>query len=112
MKIYGEVEVQLHAFLTSALDGSEWLTSLPPYFISREYLLDVNWRGPPSRYRFCDEGKPFCLSRDSTPIFRSFSPVTLSLFWLSYSMLRNTDISDSFLMRYRGKAKSSLTEND
>jgi hypothetical protein len=29
MKTYGEVEVRLHVFLTSALDGGEWITSRP-----------------------------------------------------------------------------------
>jgi len=32
MKSYGGVEVQLHSFLTSALDCSEWLTSRPGRF--------------------------------------------------------------------------------
>jgi hypothetical protein len=29
MKIYWEVDIQLHAFLTSALDGHEWSASAP-----------------------------------------------------------------------------------
>jgi hypothetical protein len=33
MKTYGEVEVLLHAFLTSALDGGEWSASRPGRFI-------------------------------------------------------------------------------
>jgi hypothetical protein len=32
MKTHGEVEVQLHAFLTSALDGGEWSASRPGRF--------------------------------------------------------------------------------
>jgi hypothetical protein len=32
IKTYEEVEVKLHAFLTSALDGSEWLASRPGRF--------------------------------------------------------------------------------
>jgi hypothetical protein len=38
MKIFleGGVEVYLHAFLTSALDGGEWSDSRPSRFTSRE----------------------------------------------------------------------------
>jgi hypothetical protein len=32
MKPYGEMEVELHAFLTSAVDGGEWLVSCPRRF--------------------------------------------------------------------------------
>jgi len=32
MKTSGEMEVQLHPFLTSAQDGGEWLVSLPSRF--------------------------------------------------------------------------------
>jgi len=32
---YGEVEVQLHSFLTLVLDGGEWLASRPGHFIPR-----------------------------------------------------------------------------
>jgi hypothetical protein len=36
MKTYWGVEVQLHAFLTSATDGDEWLASRPGHFTPRE----------------------------------------------------------------------------
>jgi len=36
MKTKGRVEVQLHAFLTSELDGGEWSTSGPGRFTHRE----------------------------------------------------------------------------
>jgi len=36
MKTYREVEVQLHAFLTSALDGGEWSSSCLGRFTPRE----------------------------------------------------------------------------
>jgi hypothetical protein len=36
MKVWWEVEVQIHAFLTSALDGCQWSVSRPGRFILRE----------------------------------------------------------------------------
>jgi len=36
MKMYGGVEIKLHAFLTSGLDGSEWSASHLSCFTSRE----------------------------------------------------------------------------
>jgi len=36
MKMYGTVEVQLHAILTSPPDGGEWSASCPAHFILRE----------------------------------------------------------------------------
>jgi len=37
------VEVQLHAFLTSALDGGEWSALRPGCFISEEGTLGTRW---------------------------------------------------------------------
>jgi hypothetical protein len=50
MKTYWGVEVQLHAFLTSELDGGEWLASRSGRFTARErapgtHLLG-GWVGP------------------------------------------------------------------
>jgi hypothetical protein len=39
----GEVEVQLHALLTSALGGDEWSASHPCRFIPGESTLGTNW---------------------------------------------------------------------
>jgi hypothetical protein len=36
MKAYGEVDVYIHIFLTSALAGGEWSASRPGRFTSRE----------------------------------------------------------------------------
>jgi hypothetical protein len=41
MKAYGGMEVLLHEFLTSALDGGEWLTSRPGHFTPRERALEL-----------------------------------------------------------------------
>jgi hypothetical protein len=45
MKTYWGVEVYLHAFLTSALDGGEWSTSRPGLFNPREKEPDTHWIG-------------------------------------------------------------------
>jgi hypothetical protein len=47
MKTYWGVEVYLDAFLTSALDGGEWSTSLPGRFTPRERAPILG--GPQSR---------------------------------------------------------------
>jgi hypothetical protein len=39
MKAYWGVEVELHAFLTSALDGGEWLASRPSHFTPEKVPL-------------------------------------------------------------------------
>ena len=39
MKCVAEAEAYLNAFLTSALDGSQWLTSQSGYFTFRERAL-------------------------------------------------------------------------
>jgi len=46
----GKAEVQLHSFLTPAVDGSEWLTSCPGHHTPREWApsthLKGGWMGP------------------------------------------------------------------
>jgi hypothetical protein len=45
MKVYWGVEVELHKFLTSALDGGEWSASLPDRFTPRERAFGTHWIG-------------------------------------------------------------------
>jgi hypothetical protein len=45
MVAYWGVEVQLHAFLTSALHGGEWSDSRPGRFIPRERVPSKHWIG-------------------------------------------------------------------
>jgi hypothetical protein len=54
IKIYVEVEVWLHAFLTSVLDGGDWSASHPGSFIPR-YPLARRLGGPPSWSGCCGE---------------------------------------------------------
>jgi hypothetical protein len=45
MKTYWGVEVWLHAFLISALDGGEWSASSPSRFTPRERAPGTHWIG-------------------------------------------------------------------
>jgi hypothetical protein len=45
MKTYCGVEVQLHAFLISVLDGGEWSASRPGRFTARERAPGTRWIG-------------------------------------------------------------------
>jgi hypothetical protein len=45
MKMYGELKVQLYAFLNSALDGGEWLASPPARFTPSEKAPGTYWIG-------------------------------------------------------------------
>jgi hypothetical protein len=45
MKKHGRMEVQLHAFLTSAPYGGQWLASCPGRFITGERASVTHWIG-------------------------------------------------------------------
>jgi hypothetical protein len=62
MKVYWGVDVLLHAFLTSALDGGDWSASNPRRFNPRERAPGTQWIGgwvclPQSRSGRCGEEK-------------------------------------------------------
>jgi len=44
VKMYRGAEVELHSFLTSAMDGGEWSASCPSQFTSREIAPSTHWR--------------------------------------------------------------------
>jgi hypothetical protein len=43
MKTNGVMEVQVHAFLTPALDGGEWSASRPGHFIPLDEVPRIRW---------------------------------------------------------------------
>jgi hypothetical protein len=45
MKTYGGVDVEIHIFLTSALDEGEWSASRPGRFTPEERALGTRWIG-------------------------------------------------------------------
>jgi len=45
MNTYGGVEVQLHAFLNSVQDGSDWSVSRPGRFLPGERAFRTHWVG-------------------------------------------------------------------
>jgi hypothetical protein len=59
MKMCAEVEAQLHAYLTSLLDGGVWLASRPSRFTPGERIPDTKWIGfwmvPRARSEGCGE---------------------------------------------------------
>jgi hypothetical protein len=69
MKTYGVMEVQLHAFLTSALDGGEWSVSRHTRFIPRKGARCVYWLGDwvPEPVWTRWRKKNVCLCRESNP---------------------------------------------
>jgi hypothetical protein len=77
MKTYWGVEVQLHAFLISELDGGEWSASRSGRFTPGS--LDRRLGGTQSRSRHSGEEKKFpASSGDRTPIVQ---PEASSLWW-------------------------------
>jgi hypothetical protein len=73
MKTYGGVEVQLHAFLTLALDGGEWLASCPSSSIlgkSPGIHLTESWVGPRNRMDTMAKRKKLFIApaRNQTPV--------------------------------------------
>jgi hypothetical protein len=45
MKMYGEVDEQIHVFSILALDGGEWLASHPGHFTPRVSYPSIYWKG-------------------------------------------------------------------
>jgi hypothetical protein len=81
------VEVELHAFLTSALDGGDWSASRTGRFISRVRTADIHWIGGWVGPRAGLESvakKVNCFSASARNWSPVVQPVAHSLYWLSY----------------------------
>jgi hypothetical protein len=88
-RAYGEVEVRLHEFLTSALDGGEWSSLLRGRFTrrGRGWAPDTVWIGswmdPTAGLEAWEEGEIFCPYRESNHV--------QSLSWLLYQVMAKGD---------------------
>jgi hypothetical protein len=77
MKAHGEVDVQIHVFLTSALVGGEWSASRPCRGKSPWYPLGRRLGGPQSRPGRYGEKKSLVPTGTRTQIHRSCRPMSL-----------------------------------
>jgi hypothetical protein len=81
MNMYERVEVQIHTFLTSALDGGKWSASHPSHFALRKKVpvpLDRRLSGPWS-WSGCDgKEKNLCLCWELNP--RDPAPSLITIF--------------------------------
>jgi hypothetical protein len=71
MKTYVWVEVQLHAFLTTARDGGEWSASRPELFTAVEKAPILWLGGPLSRSGRADENIP-APTGNRTPVVQTY----------------------------------------
>jgi hypothetical protein len=77
----GGVEVWLHAFLTLALDGSEWSTSHPTCFTSMERAPNTHslgrWVGPRDGLDIMAKKRKSLPCQELNPSFPTSSTVTI-----------------------------------
>jgi hypothetical protein len=100
MKTYGEVDVKIHVFLSSALAGGEWPASRSYRFIPGERALCTHWIGGwvDPRADLDDMEKWKCLTlpgHELRPLGRLAS--SHSLYWLPGSHLQVITDKDTFL---------------
>jgi hypothetical protein len=81
IKTHWEVEVQLHAFLTTAPDGGEWPASCPDGSTPGEGVTGTHWIGdwvgPTAIQDAVAKKKNSCTCRESNPSRPARSPVTV-----------------------------------
>jgi hypothetical protein len=96
----GWLDVYVHIFLTSALDGREWAASRPGHIIVREIALGTHsiggWVGPTTGLDTTKKIKIYCPCRESIPSFSDWAKLwpilkhELNIFKISYRKKCNT----------------------
>jgi hypothetical protein len=85
METYGGMDVQLHVFITSALDGGKWSASHPSYFTPGEGTYSTHWIGgrvgPRANLDVVARRK---ILRPCWELNSSHPACSQALFWLSY----------------------------
>jgi hypothetical protein len=80
MKTYGGVEICIHVFFTSSLDGGELSFSRPGSFIPGVIVSGTNWTGdwlgPRVDLGAVKKTKISCPCRESNPVFPRVQPAT------------------------------------
>jgi hypothetical protein len=81
VKVYRVVEVKLHSFLTSALDGGEWSASYPSHFNPGERIpLDTNLVGHTVILDMVTKRKILYTSWESNPSCVAYSQSLYSVY--------------------------------
>jgi hypothetical protein len=94
----GEVEVQLHTFLTLAYDGGEWSASCPGHFTPRERVPGTRWiggwEGPRASLDMVVMRKIPSPCQDSNPDHPACSPVLYH--WTNPALVKITEANETF----------------
>jgi hypothetical protein len=95
MQTYGGVEVYLHAFLTSALDGvSSWLHALAALLLRKEPRYPLDRRLAVLQSRWGEEKVLPCRASNSALLVRSLVTIATELFRLPSDLCKAVLIMD------------------
>jgi hypothetical protein len=104
MKTYWGVDVQIQAFLISALDGSEWSVSRPGRFIRRERTLGTHWiggwGGGPQVWDTVSKRKIPSPRRESNPDYPIIQPVASHYIYWAIPALHLNVIVKTYILQW------------